>query len=175
MFIKGKIVSLRAVEPNDVNLLYQWENEMQLWQVSCTQIPFSKFIFEEFINASQDIYTSKQLRVMICNAENTTTLGCIDLYEYEPQHSRCGVGLYIHNSHRGKGYASEAVSLIVQYCFNILFLNQLHTTVNSNNIESLKVFEKNGFEKVGTLKEWQKIKANEYQDVFLMQLINAFV
>ena len=62
MFIESPLVYLRAIEPKDINVLYEWENDLKLWLVSFTQIPFSKFILEEFVNAShQDIYTNKQL------------------------------------------------------------------------------------------------------------------
>ena len=64
MFIESPLVYLRAIEPKDINVLYEWENDLKLWPVSFTQIPFSKFILEEFVNAShQDIYTNKQYLV----------------------------------------------------------------------------------------------------------------
>ncbi|WP_227625579.1 hypothetical protein [Geofilum rubicundum] len=40
--IQNDEVLLRAVEPGDVDLLYDWENRMELWPVSNTLAPFSK-------------------------------------------------------------------------------------------------------------------------------------
>src|SRR5579872_991368 len=99
MFLKGNIVALRALEPSDADLLYRWENNRDLWPVSLTQIPFSKFILEEFVNSAHyDIYTNKQLRLMVNKAQSGETIGILDLFEFEPQHLRCGVGIYINES-----------------------------------------------------------------------------
>ena len=42
-------VRLRAMEPRDVDLLYRWENDPEVWKVSDTMVPFSKFTLQEFI------------------------------------------------------------------------------------------------------------------------------
>lgn len=171
MFLNGATISIRALEPSDADLLYQWENNCELWPVSFTQIPFSKFTLEEFINSTHnDIYTAKQLRLMICL--KSETIGTIDLFEFEPQHARCGVGIYVHENNRKSGCASECIELITQYCFSTLHLKQLYVHVNSSNIASLALFEKAGFEKSGLKKCWQRTGINTYEDVWFMQLIN---
>ncbi len=59
-------IVLRAPEPGDLNLLYKWENDPGIWQVSNTITPFSKYILEKYIEtAHMDIYQVKQLRLMI--------------------------------------------------------------------------------------------------------------
>ena len=93
MFLKGENISIRALEPSDADLLYKWENNYTLWEVSNTQTPFSKAVLDEFVNtAYQDIYTNKQLRLMVCKSDAQETIGIIDLFEFDPQHARCGVG-----------------------------------------------------------------------------------
>ena len=78
MFLKGENISIRALEPSDAYLLYQWENNHALWEVSCTQTPFSKAVLDEFVNAAfQDIYTNKQLRLMAVNETVLTDLSQI--------------------------------------------------------------------------------------------------
>ncbi len=53
-------IELRALEPSDIDILYNWENDQKLWHLSNTVAPFSKFILEQYImNAEQDIYYSK--------------------------------------------------------------------------------------------------------------------
>jgi len=173
MFLKGDTISIRALEPSDGELLYRWENNTALWPVSFTQIPFSKFILEEFVTAShQDIYTSKQLRLMINSNASNETIGIVDLFEFDPQHLRCGIGIYIHDSFRKKGAASECIELITPYCFSTLFLKQIYAHVNSSNDASLALFEKAGFEKNGLKKCWTKTGIDMYEDVWFLQLIN---
>ena len=174
MFLKGDTVFLRALEPSDADLLYRWENNRDLWSVSFTQIPFSKFILEEFVNsAHQDIYTNKQLRLMVNHISSQETIGIVDLFEFDSQHLRCGVGIYINEAYRANGFAHECVALIKDYCFKTLLLKQLYVHVNESNTASFSLFEKAGFEKSGLKKCWNKIGLNTYENVWFMQCINS--
>jgi diamine N-acetyltransferase len=172
MFIKGQSITIRAIEPADVHLLYGWENDQTLWRVSYTQTPFSKFVLEEFVNCIQDIYTTKQLRLMINSIETKETIGCVDLFEFDPQHARCGIGLFIHNDFRNRGYALECIELMKNYCFNTLYLKQIFVHVNSSNTASLNLFEKAKFEKTGLKKSWNKNGLSNFEDVWFLQFIN---
>ncbi len=174
MFLKGNTVSLRALEPSDADLLYRWENNPDLWPVSFTQVPFSKFILEEFVNsAHSDIYTNKQLRLMINKQETGETIGTIDLFEFEPQHLRCGLGIFIQDDFRKSGSAAECVELIKSYCFKVLLLKQVYVHIHESNTASIALFEKSGFEKSGLKKCWSKTGINTYENVWFMQCINT--
>lgn len=173
MFLKGDTISLRALEPSDAEILYRWENNEALWQVSYTQVPFSKFVLEEFVtSAHQDIYTNKQLRLMVNLHATNETIGIIDLFEFDPQHMRCGVGIYINERFQKKGAALESIQLIKEYCFSALLLKQVYAHVNQSNIASLLLFTKAGFEKSGLKKCWNKTGLNTYEDVWFLQSIN---
>ena len=68
MELKNEHIILRAIEPADIDVLYNWENDTENWQVSNVQTPFSRFVLEQYItSAHQDIYSAKQLRLMICD------------------------------------------------------------------------------------------------------------
>ncbi|MBK9284808.1 MAG: GNAT family N-acetyltransferase [Sphingobacteriaceae bacterium] len=173
MFLKSKNISLRAVEPNDADILYHWENDRSIWAVSNTQIPFSKFVLDEFTNsAHQDIYTNKQLRLMADEISTGDTIGCVDIFEFDPQHARAGIGIYIHKDFREKGYASECLQLVVDYCFNTLHLKQIYSHINASNLASINLFVKNGFEKGVLKKAWHKTSLHHFEDVWFLQLIN---
>jgi diamine N-acetyltransferase len=171
MFLKGNLIALRALEPSDADLLYHWENNRDLWSVSFTQVPFSRFILEEFTNASySDIYTNKQLRLMINKLNSSETIGIIDLFEFDPQHLRVSVGIYIHVAFRKKRFALESIELIKDYCFNTLLLKQLYVHINQSNLASIALFEKAGFEKCGLKKFWNKTGLNT---IFLHKIPTA--
>lgn len=58
------MISLRAMEPDDLDLLYKVENDQELWEVGATNVPYSKALLRDFImNATGDIYTDKQATV----------------------------------------------------------------------------------------------------------------
>lgn len=172
----GKKVKLRALEPEDVEILYQWENDHSLWHLSNTLAPMSRFHLEQFVlSAGQDIFATKQLRLMIETADPDTsmkTIGSVDLFDFDPAHSRAGVGILIHKDFRNKGFASEALELLIFYVQETLQLHQLFADISPDNIESVRLFENKGFRFIGTKKDWNRIR-NEWHDENMYQLIFA--
>jgi len=172
--LKSNTILLRALEPEDLEFLYNCENNPEIWHISNTLSPYSKYILRQYIeNSHQDIYTSKQLRLIIATIENKDTpIGAIDLFDFDPYHMRAGVGILIHNTiHREKGYAFESLQLLINYCFEHLKMHQLYCNIASNNQKSLKLFEKAGFKISGTKQEWLKIQ-DEWENEYILQLIN---
>jgi len=170
--LTGKKIHLRALEPQDIDFLFAVENDESYWEVSSTQTPFSRFILEQYIaNAHQDIHEVKQLRLIIVENESNKNVGFIDLFDFIPQHRRAGVGILIIDSEQHKGYASEALQLLIDYSFKQLNLHQLFANITSDNTKSLSLFKKHNFLKVGIKKEWVFSKGN-FKDEVLFQLIN---
>lgn len=173
--LKKNNILLRAPEPEDLELLYKWENDTSVWQAGNTLTPFSKFILRQFIeNSHKDIYETKQQRFMIdlTDKKPPQTIGTIDLFDYDPFHERAGIGILIMNKElREKGYASEALRILINYSFQILGLHQLFANVDVENTTSLNLFKKNGFKIAGEKKEWNKTPDGR-KDEYLLQLIN---
>lgn len=167
-----KNLSFRAPEPSDVDQLYKWENDVSIWHLSNTITPFSRHTLEEYIlNAQQDIYAAKQLRLMIILNDTSETLGCIDLFDFDPVNMRAGIGILISDNQRNKGYASEALAMLIDYAFNTLHLHQLYCNITEDNAGSLRLFQKHKFEIVGSKKEWIRAK-NNWLNEYLLQLLN---
>ncbi len=153
----GPHVFLRALEFSDIDVLYRLENNIQTWNVSDTLVPFSKHVLEQYLqNAHLDIYTVKQFRFMIVENDTNHAVGTIDLFDFDPFHQRVAVGVLIDSVYRHRGYASEALSLLEDYCFNILQVHQIYAHIAKENSESILLFEKHRFERTGVKKEWRK-------------------
>lgn len=172
--LKGKNIQLRALEDSDLEFLYALENDTDIWEVSATNTPFSKFILKKYLeNAHQDIYEAKQLRLIIETVKEQHTVGCIDLFEFSPQHHRVGVGLVIFNKDdRGKGYGAESLQILCKYALKYLQVHQLFANITADNTSSIKLFEKQGFQKSGTKKDWVYING-KFKDELLYQYINT--
>jgi diamine N-acetyltransferase len=172
MLLKGENIYLRAMEPEDAELLYKWENDVEFWKVSNTLSPYSLQTIKYFINAVQDIYTAKQLRLMICRSEDDQPVGSIDLFDFEPYHFRAGIGILIaERSARRKNYASESLKLVIDYAFTFLQLHQLYCNITSDNEASMKLFENAGFKVIGVKKDWIR-DGHAWKDENILQLMN---
>lgn len=172
--IQNEEVCLRAVEPGDVELLYDWENRMELWPVSNTLTPFSKAQLARYVkNAALDVFQTKQLRLMIDALhlnDSPLTVGMIDLFDFDPFHNRAGVGIMVNSQWRGKGMAGSALRLFMGYAFNTLGLHQLYCHISASNTASIKLFESASFQLVGIKKEWLKTSSG-YEDEWMFQCL----
>ena len=171
MKLSGEKISLRALEPEDLGFLYDIENNESFWEVSHTQTPFSKFILKQYIEHSHlDIYEAKQLRLMIEKKDTSEKIGMIDLFDFNPQHLRAGIGILIHPNFQQKGFASEVLSVLINYCFYQLNLHQLYANITTDNLSSISLFTKHNFQKIGIKKDWILSKG-KFKDEILYQLI----
>ena len=171
-FLENDILSLRSPEPEDLEALYRWENDTDVWKYGSAISPYSKYILRQYIeNAQTDIFESKQLRFMIVLKQNQTTIGTIDLYDFDALNSRCGVGIYIDNKWRKKGYAVQAMNLLQKYVFNFLKINQLYAVIPESNKASLNLFQKSNFLKTGVLQQWVS-NENTLEDAIMVQKLN---
>jgi diamine N-acetyltransferase len=171
--MKCKEIRLRALEPEDLELLYEWENNESFWIISNTISPFSRYTLRQYLESShKNIYETGQIRFMIDHISDKTTIGTIDVFDFDQFHKRAGVGILIaDNAYRRKGYASMALQCLTSYCFMTLHLHQLYCNILSNNTESMDLFRKQGFVECGIKKEW--IRASDgYLDEHVFQLIN---
>ncbi len=168
--LHAKNIQLRALEPEDLNFLYQIENDTQFWEVSNTQTPFSKYILTQYLaNSNQDIYEAKQLRLII--DYKNKAIGTIDLFDFNAQHKRAGIGILLLKEFQKQGYAYEAIQILIQYAFETLALHQIYANISPENKASIRLFEKCNFIKTGIQKDWQ-FKNNQYKDIHFYQLIN---
>mgnify|MGYP006309172521 FL=1 len=115
-------ISLRALEPEDLEILYRWENDTGLWHLSNTLVPYSRYLLKEYLEHSRkDIFELKQLRLIIELNEDKRPVGAIDLFDFDPFHRRAGIGILIaEKSDRKKGYAREALETLKEYVFYLL-------------------------------------------------------
>ena len=164
-------VRFRPLEPEDLEFLYQWENDPLIWDVSNTLVPYSRYILKQYIEEShRDIFDTKQLRLIIEDL-NGKVVGAIDLFDFEPFHQRAGVGILIYNkSDQSKGLASDALQLMLQYAKKNLGLHQLYANITTNNLGSIHLFEKVGFQLIGTKKDWIRTY-DEWLDEMIYQII----
>jgi diamine N-acetyltransferase len=171
--MKYKEIILRALEPEDLELLYGWENDVSYWTISNTIVPFSRYTLKRYLEDShKSIYETGQVRLMIDHIAENITIGTIDIFDFDPFHKRAGVGILIANEqYRRKGYATMALKCLIDYCFGTLMLHQMHCSILSNNGESIDLFKKMGFIQSGIKKEWIKT-SDGYMDEYTFQLIN---
>ena len=170
--LTGNHIILRAIEPTDLEFLYQIENDETFWEASNTQKPFSRFLLHQYLeNAQLDIYEAKQLRLLIEEKNTSISVGMIDLFDFDPKNKRAGIGVVINHQFQEKGFAKEALELLKNYTFSHLDLHQLYANIAEDNNKSIALFEKADFQKIAIKKDWT-FTNGQFKNELLYQLIH---
>lgn len=169
--ISNDIVTLRSLEPTDLDTLYRWENDSWLWTVSNIMTPSPKsYLWQYLQNYDSDIYNTRQLRLMITLTKTGEPVGTVDITNFDPFNNRAEFGIMVDKNHEGKGIGDEALKLTVGYVRDYLGLFQLYALVPMNNNICSNLLKKHGFDSSGLLKKWIN-HGNEVHDVEIMQLL----
>ena len=171
-FLTSDRIILRAVEPEDLNIMYEMENDPLMWDISNFTVPYSRYVLRQYIENSQcDVFADKQLRLMIVRRSDYRVLGTIDITDFVPLHSRGEVGIALCRHFRGQGYTADALKLLCEYAFEFLSLKQLYAHVAVDNEDCIDLFVSCGFTQTGTLKDWLQM-GGVYKDVAFLQFLN---
>lgn len=172
-------VRLRALEPEDVDRLYIWENDRDMWPFGGTRAPLSRHqLWEYATNYDANPFAAGQLRLIIelatapdnaipqssqssQSSQNSQSspipCGIIDLYDIDPVNSRAMVGIMVAPQWRSRGIATRALELVGEYCRDILGLATIASEVASDNLPSIRLFGgKAGYRQVGERPSWYR-------------------
>ena len=171
MNIEGTACRLRALEIEDIEAMYGWENDTEVWRVSGSVAPFSRNVLRRLIDEQQfDIYATRQMRLVIECTTSGEAVGAVDLFEFDPHHRRAGVGIIVAPPYRRQGYALDALLTLERYAKEVLMLHQLWCSAGADNKASLSLFAKAGYAECGRRREWI-LSTDGATDEVLMQKI----
>lgn len=162
MELVSKDIFLRNIIDGDASILLKWENNVENWEVSDTKQPYTIDEIRQFVQLPQDINFNNQLRLIICEKNNGKPIGCIDLFDFNIGES-VGVGILIADKiNRNKGFATQALNLVINYCRNELQLAYIFCNIFANNKSSIRLFEKCNFQFVEE-RMLNHLKVNYYE------------
>ncbi|MFP4664383.1 MAG: GNAT family N-acetyltransferase [Bacteroidales bacterium] len=168
--LKHKDIKLRALEPDDLDWLYNCENDPEIWHLSNTRLPFSRHLLSRYIEQAQEsIFVQGQVRFVIADYSGKP-YGMLDFFDFDPFHQRAGIGIMVCKEVRGQGYAAQALDLAKAYAFEYLNLHQLYCNIAASNTASIKLFSSAGFRQSGIKKDWLKLP-DGFEDELIFQYL----
>ena len=171
MNIEGNLCRLRALEPEDLDAMYGWENDTDSWRVSGTVAPFSRHVLSRLIDEQQfDIYATRQMRLVIETLDGSA-VGAVDMFEFDPQNLRAGVGIIVAPPYRKQGFALDALQTLERYVRDVLRMHQLWCSIGADNEASLALFKKAGYAECGRRKEWLLTSTGAIDEVLMQKIL----
>ena len=172
----AKIIKLRKLEPSDLPFLYQWENDASVWADGSNHNPLSQQDLRDYIESTTgDIYKDGQLRLIIHSSSESVcqqsglsgeaglssvspqdglTLGCVDLFDFDPRNRRAAIGMYIAPQYRGQGIGREAVRLLEEYAFDFLHMRIIYAIISTSNTACSELYRQAGYTPSSVLPSW---------------------
>lgn len=148
-FLKTKRLILRKLRPSDAAdvLVFRGDPVVQKYDD-----PVIHTIEEalEFINELGDEFrTQDGISWAVTHSDSDVVIGCFGLHHWDHYHRRAEAGYGLAQAYWGQGYGSEALLAIVQYGFEQMNLNRIFARTIADNHESVRLLERNGFQREG--------------------------
>jgi RimJ/RimL family protein N-acetyltransferase len=166
----GEHVRLRLVENDDLSLLVAWRNDAAIWAGFFNKFPLSMAGQKDWFARLVD--NQEQKLFMICLLEKSDPIGTIGLnhIDFANQSVELGNVLIGRDEHSGRGHATEALELLLRYCFLRLNMNRVYLQVYAHRNRAIALYKHCGFQVEGTLRE-ARFEDGTYRDVLIMSIL----
>jgi len=158
-------MKLREVTIDDAKFLFEMKQDKE-FQKYFLDVLIPKTLLEQEKEIREvNRFAKRGLWKYYIIEENKKRIGYTDVYKINNKHKRCAIGYGIAKEHWSKGYATNALKLTLKKIIN-LNMHTVEGSTDPKNIASQKVMEKNGFTKVGLMKDYY-LNKNKYVDRIL--------
>lgn len=163
-------LNLRAMEPEDLEVLYKIENDRTLWDVGITNVPYSRYVLHDFIsNSTGNIYADGQVRLMI--EREGQVIGIVDLVNFDAKNRKAEISIVLEKAYRGHGYAYETLLQLTDYARRTLHLHQLYVVIGADNTPAIQLFKKLGYHESVHLPDWLYDGENYHPAIVMHSLL----
>jgi RimJ/RimL family protein N-acetyltransferase len=168
---EGRLIRLRAREPEDEPLLYQWFNDPDVTEHLTVRYPISHKGQREYIEGVSDIsYNNVNLAITTLDGQ---LIGGCGLEDVSPENRHATLGIAIGDkAFWDGGYGTDAMRTLCRFGFENMNLHRVELEVYANNERGRHVYEKVGFQ-LEVTKRRAVYKFGEYQDVHIMGLLEG--
>lgn len=170
------MLKLRALEPTDIDLLFDLENQEEHWKYSSTVAPLSRHALQAFMKqaARADLYALGQVRLIVYDPQSPRqeALALVDLTNFSLVHRRAEVGILVLPEHRQQGVALKGLSLLANYATKLWDLQQIYAYTHEDNLAANLLFQRAGFAQTAQLQQWFKVGRNYHNAFLWTKLLN---
>ncbi|MGD9637776.1 MAG: spermidine N1-acetyltransferase [Alphaproteobacteria bacterium] len=140
-------VKLRPLEREDLRFVHKLDNNQTIIRYWFEE-PYEAFV-ELSDLYDKHIHDQTERRFIIENDEQQ--VGLVEIVEINYTHRRAEFQIIITPEYQGKGFATKAARLAIDYAFNVLNLYKIYLIVDCDNAPAIKIYKKLGFKEEGTL------------------------
>jgi RimJ/RimL family protein N-acetyltransferase len=168
-YLAGRLVRLRALEPEDEPSLHAWVNDPVVTEYLSLRYPFSHRQESDYIASVSTGSESAQFGIV--TLDEGRLVGDIGLHHGHPENRCATLGIMIGDRSRwGMGYGTDAVRTVCRFGFEVMNLHRIELEVFLDNSRAIAVYERVGFQHEGRRRE-AAYKGGRYHDSLVMGLL----
>jgi RimJ/RimL family protein N-acetyltransferase len=170
--IFGDRIRLRAIERDDLDMLFRWWNDPELWVLIGSRKRISgRDELESWYEGELEKTSPQEGRTFAIDDESGEVVGTAWYGPYEAGDRQSTVGLYIGpEAKRGQGLGTEALRTLLRYLFDELGLHKARLFVQDENDAAIALYRKLGFAEEGRLRE-HRFYGGAFHDFLAMGLL----
>ncbi|MFD1020875.1 GNAT family N-acetyltransferase [Thalassobacillus hwangdonensis] len=164
---------LRDVEEKDLNAMFDYLSDREVVK----HMGLAPAVFLEDVRNELDWYTSIKeegtgMRWGITLKNTDQMIGSCGFLNRAPKHHRAEIGFELSRNHWGRGIASEAIHAVLSYGFQKLGLERVEALIETENLASQNMVERNGFQREGLLRHYEYTLGN-FDDLLMYSLLRS--
>jgi len=164
---------LRAFEYEDLTFINKLQEPDVFSTLACMNRYFTSEEKDRKWIEDKVFHNYSQLYLMICTNEDYKPIGYVGVENIDYINRRAELaGIIIDKDCRGKGYGTEGMQLIMKHMYCELGMNTIYGYMDAEDTASVKVMEKLGFHKDGSLRSWM-YKQDKYYDAALVSMLKS--
>lgn len=167
----GTSIMLREFMQSDLDEMCKWKSDPESTRYLSDTFTVPQ-TWDQSANFLDSILSGKNpgVHLVIANLMTGEYLGQCDLMNITSYSHKAEMAIVLGPEHRGKGYASEAIDLLLELAFDHMNLNRIYLRVFTENQPAIKCYDRCGFVREGMLRQ-DYYSYGEYHDVIMMGIL----
>ncbi|MBY9009738.1 MAG: GNAT family N-acetyltransferase [Candidatus Lokiarchaeota archaeon] len=170
--IKGKRIKFAPLDRKHIDLFLKWFNDPEITQYLIMYKPITRDWEEEWFDVLKQKENEVHFSILLLDqVDPEKIIGNCAIHNINSKNRACSCGITIgEKEYQNKGYGTEAMEMLVEYCFNTLNMNRIELTVYEFNIRAYKSYQKVGFVEEGR-KRQARYHNGKYHDEIIMAIL----
>ncbi|MGI6546632.1 MAG: GNAT family N-acetyltransferase [Fastidiosipilaceae bacterium] len=171
--LQGERLKLRMFEEADIPYVSPLFDELDVLQFYLPTLvrPYSEAQLSEMLKDWHDENTYFLFSIVHHVTNQVKGLVNLDGVSWSNRHTEIGIGIS-DLKERGKGYAPEALRLLIDYCFDQMGMHRVFARIIEGNEPSIRLFEKLGFKREGQMRE-HVFRDGGWRDMYIYAVLDS--
>ena len=169
--IKGNLVTLRAIERDDLPRYVAWLNDPDVTHHLTLYLPLNADNEADWYDSQRKDNTQQNFAIVV--NEGNIHIGSVGLMSINQKEQNAELGIVIGDKGQwGKGYGREAIQLLLNFAFAEMNLHRVYLRADASNTQAIRCYQNCGFVEEGRLRD-AVYHRGHFEDQLIMSVLRS--